>query len=434
MDIKPADALRALRRTLIGPDIPAIRPRSHRVVRYAGPVGVLVLAGLFAINVAYLTDPHRWPLPIGSAWLLSALTVAPLVALPWRPLLAWRLTVVALLLCTFNADPRAPWPWSPPLVLLAPLVLAVTALRADRGVLVWVGLISAAPVLVFVNGNNITGVLLLLAVLLALGHLIRRNRLSRSALVAQTELSELEKARRAVLEERTRIAREMHDVVAHHMSMIAVQAETAPYRLTGLPEDARTEFGAIAGSARHALTDMRRLLGVLRSESAEPRTAPQPGLADLTDLVDGARRAGMTVELTVARHPGPDSGTASDAGTGPDAGAAGPGDDAGTTGPGDAVGLAAYRIVQEALANAARHAPGKPVRVAVRVGRRDLDLHVDNPLGGPPDPGRPAGHGLIGMRERATLLGGGFTAGPADGRFTVTARLPYHHPEEEPPA
>ena len=101
-----------------------------------------------------------------------------------------------------------------------------------------------------------------------------------------------------MLEERGRIARELHDVVAHHMSLIAVQAETAPYRLSGLPEPARAEFAALSAAAREALADMRRLLGVLRHDQPAPR-APQPQLADLPTLVDAARRAGVPVELSV---------------------------------------------------------------------------------------------------------------------------------------
>src|SRR5206468_1260568 len=114
------------------------------------------------------------------------------------------------------------------------------------------------------------------------------------ALAAQTERAEDERARRAVLEERTRIARELHDVVAHHMSLIAVRAETAPYRLPGLPEPAQAEFGSLSEVAREALAEMRRLLGVLRHDQP-PDLAPQPELADLPSLVDNARQAGLSV-------------------------------------------------------------------------------------------------------------------------------------------
>jgi signal transduction histidine kinase len=147
---------------------------------------------------------------------------------------------------------------------------------------------------------------------------------------------------------------------------------------------------------------MRRLLGVLRTESTGPETTPQPGLADVPELIEAARRAGMTVALA---------------------------NGAAAAEPPGAVGLAAYRIVQEALANAARHAPGAPVRVVLRPDGAALDLRVENGGGRPAEgPHRPPGHGLTGMRERARLLGGTFTAGPAEEGFVVVARLPYDDP------
>ncbi|MCW3840872.1 histidine kinase [Micromonospora yasonensis] len=391
----------ALRRTVSGPDFPPVRPpleRWPRLASWARPVGLLAVVGLFAATLAAETDRR---LPTVVAILFAGLTVAPLLALPRRPLLAWRLTIVALLTCTFNAPPSQAWPWNPVLVLGSLLVLAVVAARVDRPVLVWVGLITMVPVVALVRPSHLVGVVLLVLTLLVLGDLVRGNRLSRRALAAQTELSEREKERRAVLEERTRIARELHDVVAHHMSMIAVQAESAPYRLADVPEPARAEFAAIAGSARDALTDMRRLLGVLRSESVGPQTAPQPGLADLPVMVDAARRAGLAVTLDAPA---------------PAAAAPAP------------VGLAAYRIVQEGLANAARHAAGAAVRVTVRPGPRALTVRVENTAGtgSPRAVERGAGHGLTGMRERALALGGTFTAGPiGGGGYAVVAELPY---------
>ncbi|MEU1360978.1 histidine kinase [Micromonospora zamorensis] len=396
-----AVALLALRHTLLGRDAPPGRrllARWPRLDRYATPVGLLAALGLFLIT---LTVESEWGLSTPIALLFAAMTVAPLLALPRRPLLAWRLTVLALLICTFNAPADQAWPWTPPLALGSIAVLAVVVARVDRPVLVWVVAISTVPVLTLVDPDNRVPVLLLLGALAIVGDLIRRNRLSRHALAAQTEQSEREQERRAVLEERTRIAREMHDVVAHHMSLIAVQAETAPYRLTDVPAPAAAEFVAIASSARDALTDMRRLLGVLRSESSGPQTAPQPDLADLDALVDTARRAGLPVTLD-----------------------AGPADDGRVPAP---VGLAAYRIVQEGLANAARHAGGAAVRVTVRAGHSSLEVRVENsPADARPTADGGPGHGLTGMRERATSLGGTFTAGPLpDGGYAVAAELPY---------
>src|SRR5262249_49097880 len=172
------------------------------------------------------------------------------------------------------------------------------------------------------------------------------------------ERTELERARRAVLEERARIARELHDVVAHHLSLIAVRAETAPYRLTGLPESAQAEFGSLSGVAREALAEMRRLLGVLRHDEPADR-APPPGLADLPALVETARQAGLSVQLSV-----PSALDHVPAG----------------------VGVCAYRIVQESLSNASQHAPGAAVTVSVDRESGMILLHVAN------GPGGTAGH------------------------------------------
>ena len=206
--------------------------------------------------------------------------------------------------------------------------------------------------------------------------------------------------------ERARIARELHDVVAHHISMIAVQAETARLTTPGLPDAGARRFAEIGDTARAGLTEMRRLLGVLR-EDADATVAdrhPQPGLPQLTELIDAAREAsGAGTRLIV-------SGPVAELDPG--------------------VELAAYRIVQEALTNARRHAPGAAVDVELRYGDDALWLRVrDN---GPGPPGQPAGgnghsggHGLLGMRERANAVGGSLVTGPAPGGgFFVAAVLP----------
>jgi signal transduction histidine kinase len=213
-----------------------------------------------------------------------------------------------------------------------------------------------------------------------------------------------------VLEERTRIARELHDVVAHHMSLIAVRAETAPYRLTGLPEPAQAEFGSLSQVAREALTEMRQLLGVLRHDQPAD-LAPQPELADLPALVDAARQAGLPVELSAP--------------TALDRVPAG-------------VGVCAYRIVQESLSNASQHAPGAPVTVSVGHDSGAVLLRVANGPGGPAGPSgnvHGPGHGLTGMRERVALLGGSLSAGPSpDGGFVVSAVLPLGGTTSQPAA
>ncbi|MER6950122.1 sensor histidine kinase [Nonomuraea sp. NPDC000554] len=201
--------------------------------------------------------------------------------------------------------------------------------------------------------------------------------------------------------ERARIARELHDVVAHHISMVAVQAETARLAIPGMPDAGAQRLSAIGDTARAALTEMRRLLGVLR-EDAETDAAdrqPQPGLRlrELNELLDESRAASGTGTRLILRGSPV------------------------TLDPG--VELAAYRIVQEALTNARRHAPGAAVDVELHYTGDALRLLVrDN---GPGQSTAGEGHGLSGMRERAAAVGGELRAGPATGGgFLVEARLP----------
>ncbi|MEQ4715409.1 sensor histidine kinase [Nonomuraea sp. B19D2] len=201
--------------------------------------------------------------------------------------------------------------------------------------------------------------------------------------------------------ERARIARELHDVVAHHISMVAVQAETARVAVPGMPAAGAERLLAIGDTARAALTEMRRLLGVLREDAeAEAARRPQPGLRlhELNELVDEAREASGTSTRLILRG----SPVELDPG----------------------VELAAYRIIQEALTNARRHAPGAAVDVELDYTGDDLRLLVrDNGPG--PSSAEGGGHGLSGMRERAAAVGGELRTGPAHGGgFLVAARLP----------
>ncbi|MEU5718455.1 sensor histidine kinase [Streptomyces sp. NPDC020403] len=217
---------------------------------------------------------------------------------------------------------------------------------------------------------------------------------------AQSRLLAMER-RQAAEAERTAIARELHDMIAHSVSMIAVQAESATYTTPGLSEPARDAFQQIAGTARSSMAELRRLLGVLRTgaETAALRV-PQPSLAGLEELVEQHRTVGGSAELHVfgERTALPASWE-----------------------------LSAYRIVQEALTNARRHAPGAHTRVEIGYRHGLLSVRVSDDGPGPsaaePD-GR--GHGLVGMGERAALLGGRLTAGrgPAGG-FLVEAELPW---------
>jgi signal transduction histidine kinase len=392
-----------LRRLLVLREVPRPAPR-RRFWVYALPLGLLALIGLgFAAN-QYLQDNRELPLIV--TVIIAAGSVLPVAVCLRLPVWAWRIAYVMMFLGVINPGGTEPWPWNTVQIIGFLVVLARLAITQRSGVTIWATALSLVPLYLFANPANGWGAALLLVAIAALGDIGSRRRRTRELLAESEELTELERAKRAVLEERTRIAREMHDVVAHHMSMIAVRAETAPYRLPDLPADAREEMAGIATAAREALSDMRRLLGVLRAEEAAPDRTPQPTLADLDDLVGTARTAGVHVTLQT---------------TGLDNAAAA------------TVGLAAYRIVQEALANAARHAPGEPVVVEAHGLSDRLELTVRNPMAGSGDrrpggiaapPTSTGGHGLIGMRERATLLDGTLSAGVAGPEFVVHAVLP----------
>jgi signal transduction histidine kinase len=352
-----------------------------------------------------------WLMPGGAlilGVLVALVVVAPLPLAARYPLLGWRIGWLALLLVPLAG---VPWlggrPWDPVQILALVVVFCVAGVRHQRPVLWWMWALTLIPWWLWARHDRpglfaaALGTVAFTAAAIAVDSMSSRRR-AQQALADQAERTDLEQARRAVLEERARIARELHDVVAHHMSLIAVRAETAPYRLSGLPEPVRAEFGALSEAAREALTDMRRLLGVLRHDSPAMR-APQPQLSDLPGLIEDARHAGVPVELSVPPALGQvPSG----------------------------VGVCAYRIVQESLSNASRHAPGAAVTVSVAHDARAVLLRVANGPSGLPGPsgnghGPGPRHGLTGMRERVALLGGSLSAGPSpDGGFIVSAVLP----------
>ncbi|GGV34754.1 hypothetical protein GCM10010182_68350 [Actinomadura cremea] len=251
------------------------------------------------------------------------------------------------------------------------------------------------------------------AALLAVWAVLARRRVLRR----RAEAARRDASRRAVehtlLEhtargERARIARELHDVVAHHVSMISVQAETARLAVPGMPAEGAERLLAIGDTARTALTEMRRLLGVLREDAGEaggaPDRRPQPGLQQLLDLIDEMRDgSGAAARLIVS---------------GPVA-ALDPG-----------VELTAYRIAQEALTNARRHAPGAAVDVEIAYTREALRLAVRDNGPGPARTAAGGGHGLLGMRERVAAVGGELRTGPGPlGGFVVEAVLPAASPD-----
>ncbi|MFI7499081.1 histidine kinase [Streptomyces sp. NPDC049687] len=401
----------------------------------------LVALGTTIANLDQMADRYRLGVQYGVVCALAQ-GAAVLLAL-WRPVPAWWLslvvTVVAALgargqmLAALSFDARqwpldaprpdtAPdlpgWPWGPPGLVAHGMVLLLLALRVPTRVAVE-ALALTALVTYLVQGvlggasYTPTGVLAvaLFAAVVLLGTALRGRRVARTQLVEQAGITAEERARRTVLEERNRIARELHDVVAHHMSVISIQAQVAPHLVENPSEELKENLAGIRQNALEALTELRRVLGVLRSENPEdpyglgaagtgtaPDT-PQPTLDRLDALLENTRAAGLDVVATVEGEPP----------------AYPPG-----------VQLSAYRIVQEALSNALRHAPGSQVHVEVGHLAEGLHLGVTNSRPHGPVRSSPgAGHGLLGMRERATMLGGHVVAHPTlHGGFSVSAFLP----------
>ncbi|GFE12190.1 two-component sensor histidine kinase [Streptomyces glebosus] len=347
-----------------------------------------------------------------------------------RPVPAWWLSTIALFLVR-NADGAdishdALWSWSIPGIALHALVLFLLALRARPRIaaealafsflaavaaLAFLGpvpdqplLPGAAPPVLASSAQDVTVVqdAVTFTCAVVLGAALRGRRVARNQLVEQEVLTAGERARRTLLEERNRIARELHDVVAHHMSVISIQAQVAPHLVKDPTDELKENLAGIRGSAVEALTELRRVLGVLRSEEALAdgvRHTPQPTLGRLDELVGAVRGAGLRVTTEITGEPRPLS-------------------------PG--VELSAFRIVQEALSNALRHAPGAQVRVALGYRPGGLTIRVANTAPDrPAPPSQGAGHGLLGMHERAAMLGGELATGATpDGGYEVTAILP----------
>ncbi len=280
----------------------------------------------------------------------------------------------------------------------SPAVYRAGLVSAVVGALVITVYLMAGPL--FAAGglswqNLPSAILLLVAAAFALGLAWTAGALVRTALRARANrvAQEQAEAEAAVEQERVRIARDMHDVVAHSLAVVIAQADGARYAAAADPDAATTALGTISTTARAALADVRLLLTQLRHSQAE---GPQPTLADLEALYAQVRAAGVELRVTVDPVP--------------------PGQ------PPAALQLAVYRILQEALTNALRHGGG-PVSVSLAWHPDLVDLEVRNPLRAADGPAS-SGHGLVGMRERASLVGGRLEATPRGGEFVVAATLP----------
>jgi signal transduction histidine kinase len=323
------------------------------------------------ILAAAVAVRRRYPAAAG----ILAVVVANVVAIGWRPPslvtygVAWMCAVYALAVWT-----------SPRLFALGVAAFALPTLVAEA--------FGVGP-----SGGVEFTVIALVVVLLVRQGIRGRDR--------RAEMAERERelaAREAVVEERARIARELHDVIAHNVSMMVVQAGAERRVLDGANGSTREVLQTIEQIGRGALTEMRRLVGMLRSDGEDP-LAPQPGLDDVATLVGQVCEAGLPVELTV-------EGERRDLPAG--------------------IELSAYRIVQEALTNALKHAGDAHAQVSIRYGADSLELEIaDDGSGGAARAVAGGGHGLVGMRERVALYGGRFDAGRRQsGGFAVRVLLP----------
>ncbi|QBI52639.1 sensor histidine kinase [Streptomonospora litoralis] len=404
--------------------VPPVQPRE--VTAWFLLLGIST--GLAALVAAQLVQMHQVDPTL--AVLLGAVIGLPFALLPLAPLLTWRIMAAGLFVGLFTVNTASPylptyllWPWPAAALLILPIVLYTVAVNYPGRTTVGVGLVTvvadifAAYPLVRTHPGQTFWIAVVAGAVLLFGYNVRGRRAAQRRLARESALRRRGRARQAVLEERSRIARELHDVVSHHMSMIAIQADAAPYKFPGLDAGPAATFTTVRDAARDALAEMRRVVGLLREEDEVPEDAPQPGLAMLPDLVESARRASIDVTL----EGGPEAARAAARGL-----------------PG-AADVSAYRIVQESLSNAGRHAPGAPVAVTVSRTAATLTVRVVNgpPVGegheqgggerGSPHPAAldSGGHGLVGMRERTAMLGGSLRAAPTgDGGFDVVAELP----------
>lgn len=402
--------------------------QARSVVPLRAVDAVLAVSITVAACVAgYQYRPEGWAPFDGTAYALTCLVVLPLAVRRDAPLTVLSISCGAYAVyLALGHQPSLNW-WGPALALVS-----VATRWAPR-----VAYAACAPVFAVllqsgVSGRLPVGVALLQAgliplIALAVGRtqqvLARRN-VELRLLSAQLAFEQEERARRAVVDERIRIARELHDVVAHHMSVVSVQAGLAGYVFSSDAVTARSALGAVADASREALEELRRMLGVLRVDvdgggpPDAPALHPLPGLARIGELVDRLAVADVTVEIRTEGETRP-------------------------LAPG--LNLCAYRVVQEALTNVVKHAA--PARVEVNVTYLPEQLRITVRDDGGKDFGSSrgssksanalpvSGYGLIGMRERANLCGGSLSAGArSEGGFEVLLTLPTSAAPQVPKA
>lgn len=364
-------------------------------------VFLVLLAGVEVATVLGGHGPH----PVAAA-ALSALSALVFLGRRWQPLAA-SVTAFAALTLSVAVMPQSTIAQF--FGTLATFALAGAVNREREAVVAW---LAGAGMLAYATwvdpfGGGAGDFVLSLAFGTAMwgaGLLVSRRTRSAAAAELRAELAERdrqEQARRAVEDERAHIARELHDIVSHGLSVVVLQTLAARAALTdtGDAADVDRHLDAVESTARDALGEMRRMLGLLHGDDLSEPAGPCPGVQSLAQLVDRAAAAGLhVVSVELPRDVDLPGGR----------------------------GLSVYRVVQEALTNAVKHAPGSDVSLAVRIDDVEATVTVtnDDVAGRRPAPPAGAGHGLIGMRQRAELYGGRFAAGPTDGGFRVTATFP----------
>jgi signal transduction histidine kinase len=379
--------------------------RKRRLILDLAPTTALLALGATLMSTSYESAGYQGPRAANFALLLAVVLPLPLRRRFPAPVLAAVFVAQGIWVALYYHGSHQP-PFEPFAAgLVACFALGFHAEEAElRAGIAIFGLTVVATAVDLAAGGSTVGnglpALVWWAGAIALGRILR----SRQALVEllRERSDRLERSREheiaeAAADERARIARELHDVIAHSVSLIVVQAGAERRLLSAAEQRTAQTLETIESSGREALTELRRLLGVLRMPS-EDRLAPQPGLSRLPDLLEESAKAGQQVSLEI-------SGDAVELAQGLD--------------------LTAYRIVQEGLTNARKHAPGNPVGVALRWRDRVLEIEIENTQPEVVAEANGAGHGLIGMRERVAMYGGSLESGPVQGeRFRVRARLP----------
>ncbi|MFI8566794.1 sensor histidine kinase [Rhodococcus sp. NPDC078407] len=374
----------------------------------------IVVVGAVLYSIAWPTLPITHQVSVPLMPIVGALAAFPFVLIRVNPALGWAVSALSALVIplAFDRTPDYHYPWQVVHILVLLALLFAVALRSPPSVLLLAWLASMLVFFAYMPGSDGVGWSVGLTAVVVFGLLIRWLVLSRRQLAHQEEVSELERTKRTVLEEKAKIARDLHDVVAHHMSMVVVQAQSAQYRLDDVSDSAAGEFESIAATAREALNEIRGMLGVLRSDGQQWQDAPAPNALDLERTLLSSRKAGMDVRWTVTGQ---------------------------VESIADTTGLALYRILQESLSNAARHAPDAVVTVDIAVGPSTVVMTVVNAPAPSASVGRAAGadtggHGIAGMRDRARAAQGWLHAAALpDGGFEVAVHVPNGMPSSTAP-